>query len=338
MLEYYLQVIYHVIFVLDLLLTHKTKLFDIIKTKFLWIVLGAALFYVLLILISDVEGMFESFLQIRVEFFSLIIALGFLSHVVKSFRQKILLGMVGEKIPSLKNLIIYMSGLSLVTTPGGAGTFIKSVYLKKKFNIPTEKSVAVIFLERYHDLLAGTSIILVTLLVHFGLVSMFLVIISSILLGVMYLLIKSQRVFLSLYSRLRKIRFISKNLPEIGPSEPFLILTNPKNMIRGWLFSVLGWSIDSLSVYVVFLALNVELGYLLTSQIYLTSLGYGVLSLLPGGIGVSEGVADLLLVRQGLDLSVAASLVILMRLCTVWFATVLGVIFTRITLKQKIQS
>ena len=314
------------------------KMLDAIKTKFLWIILGAAVFYVLLILVSDAEEISESFLQIKLEFLSLIFALGFLSHVVKSFRQKDMLGMVGEKIPSFQNMIIYMSGLSLVTTPGGAGTFIKSMYLKKIFNIPTEKSIAVIFLERYHDLLAGTSMVLVTLLIHFGLVSMSLVIISSLLLGVMYFLIKSQRVFLSLYSRLRKIRFVSKNLPEIGPSESFSILTNPKNMTRGWLFSILGWSIDSLSVYLVFLALNIDLGYLLTSQIYLTSLGYGVLFLLPGGIGVSEGVADLLLVRQGLDLSVAASLVILMRLCTVWFATVIGVVFTRITLKQKIHS
>ncbi|MDH5569820.1 MAG: flippase-like domain-containing protein [Nitrosopumilus sp.] len=314
------------------------KMLDTIKTKFLWAILGAAVFYILLILVSDVEEISESFLQIKVEFLSLIFALGFLSHVVKSFRQKDLLGIVGEKIPSFQNMVIYMSGLSLVTTPGSAGTFIKSVYLKKIFNIPTEKSIAVIFLERYHDLLAGTSIILVTLLIHFGLVSMSLVIISALLLGVMYLLIKSQRVFLSLYSRLRKIKFISKNLPEIGPSKSFSILTNPKNMIRGWLFSILGWGIDSLSVYIVFLALNIDLGYLLTSQIYLTSLGYGILSLLPGGIGVSESVADLLLVRQGLDLSIAASLVILMRLCTVWFATIMGIIFTRMVLKQKIHS
>lgn len=314
------------------------KILDIIKKKFLWIVLGTAFFYVLLILVSDVDQISGYFLQIRVEFLFFIFALGFLSHVVKSFRQKDMLGILEENVPSIQNLIIYMSGLSLVTTPGSIGTFIKSIYLKKMFNIPTEKSIAVIFLERYHDLLAGTSIILVTLSIHFGLVSLSLIVISSILLGSLYLLIKSQKFFLSLYSKFLKIDFISKNLPSIGPSQSFSILTKPKNMTRGWLFSILGWSIDSLAVYVVFLALNIDLGYFLTSQIYLTSLGYGILSLLPGGVGVSEGIADFLLVRQGLDLSVASSLVILMRLSTVWFATIIGIIFTRIVLKQKIQS
>jgi uncharacterized protein (TIRG00374 family) len=105
-------------------------------------------------------------------------------------------------------------------------------------------------------------------------------------------------------------------------------------MTKGWLLSILGWGVDSLAVYVVFLALNIDLGYILTSQIYFTSLGYGVLSLLPGGIGINESIADFLLVRQGLDLSIASSLVILTRLSTVWFATIIGVMFTRVALKK----
>ncbi len=167
--------------------------------------------------------------------------------------------------------------------------------MKKIFDIPTEKSIAVIFLEKYHDLLAGTTIILVTLSIHFGWMSLSLVVISSVLLGTIYLLIKSQRIFMSAYSRLLKINLMSKNLPEMGTSESISILTKPRNMASGWTFSILGWSVDSLAVYMVFLALNIDLGYLLTSQIYLISLGYGILSFLPGGIGVSEGVADAIL-------------------------------------------
>lgn len=313
-------------------------LIGLIKKRLLWIVIGTVLFYALLILVSDVEKISESFLQIRGEFLILILALGFASHMVKSLRQKGLLHTLGERIPYLQNMFIYMSGLSLIITPGGMGIFIKSVYLKERFDIPAEKSVAVIFMERYLDLLAGTSIILATLLFYFSTVSISLAVISLVILGGLYLLIKSQRVFAPIYSRLAKISFISKNLPEVGPNKSFSTLTRPKNMTKGWLFSILGWGIDSLAVYVAFLSLNVDLGYLLTSQIYFTSLGYGVLSFLPAGIGVNESVTDFLLVRQGLDFSVASSLVILTRLSTVWFATAIGIVFSRIVLKQKIHS
>ncbi|MDH3278251.1 MAG: flippase-like domain-containing protein [Nitrosopumilus sp.] len=312
-------------------------LIDLIKKRFLWVVIGAILFYILFILVSDVEKIFESFLQIKVEFLILIFALGFVSHLVKSLRQKDLLNTLGEKISYLQNMSIYMAGLSLITTPGGIGTFIKSIYLKERINVPTEKSIAIIFIERYHDLLAGTSIILVSLLLYSSTISLSLMIFSAIILGGTYLLLKSQRIFTSFYSRLLKIKFISKNFPKVEPTKSFSTLTSSKSMTKGWLFSILGWSIDSLAVYLVFLSLNVDLGFLLTSQIYFTSLGYGVLSFLPAGIGVNEGVADFLLIRQGLDFSVASSLVILTRLSTLWFATAIGVIFTRMELKQTVK-
>ena len=132
---------------------------DLIKKRFLWIILGTAFFYVLLISLSDAEQISKYFLQIRLEFLFLIFSLAFLAHVIKSFRQKDMLETLGEKIPSVQNMVIYVAGLSLVTTPGGVGIFIKSVYLKKIFDIPTEKSIAVIFLEKYHDLLAFSIIV-----------------------------------------------------------------------------------------------------------------------------------------------------------------------------------
>jgi len=309
---------------------------DLIKGNITWIVLGSLFFYVVLILFSDADKILNHFIQIRIELIFLIFLIGISSHIIKSFRQKEFLQMVDEKIPFKKNLIIYLAGLSLIATPGGIGTFIKSKFLKRNFGIPNNKSMVVIFLERYHDLLAGTSIILISFSISFSLISVTLVIISSFLLILVYLLMRNMKTFSFIHDKLLKIKFIAKRLPEVGPDESFFILTRAYPMTKGWLISIVAWGLDSFAVYIGFLAFNVDLGYLLTSQIYLTSLGYGILSLLPGGIGVTEGVADYLLVNQGLDLSIAASLVIFTRLITLWGATIIGVIFTRYALKQKV--
>ena len=309
------------------------QVLELIKNKITWIVFATVIFYIIFILISDVEKISQYFLQIKLEFLVLIVSLVFLSHVVKSFRQKELLKVLGEKIQTKPNFIIYMAGLSLINTPGGVGTFIKSYYLKEKLKIPVEKSISVIFWERYHDLLAGTTIILASLVLYFSLISLSLIIISSIILIGVYLLMKMQSFPLFLYKKISKTRFISKNFPDVGPSKSFSILAGSENMTKGWLLSVFGWLIDSVAVYVVFLALNVDLEYLLTSQIYFTSLGYGALSLLPGGIGVHESMQDFLLLQQGLELHAASSLVVLSRLSTIWLATILGVFFTRFAIK-----
>ena len=309
---------------------------DLIKGKIIWVVLGSLFFYVVLILFSDASKISDHFFHIRIELIFLIFLFGILSHIIKSFRQKDFLQMIDEKIPFKQNLIIYLAGLSLITTPGGIGTFIKSKYLKHKFGIPNNKSISVIFLERYHDLLATTTIILISFSISFSWISATLVIISSFLLILVYLLICNMKTFSFIHNKLLKIKFIAKRFTEVGLNESFFILTRPKAMTKGWLISIGGWSLDSLAVYIGFLAFNVDLGYLLTSQIYFTSLGYGILSLIPGGIGVTEGMADYLLVKQGLDLSIASSLVIFTRLTTLWFATIIGVIFTRYALKQKV--
>ncbi len=311
------------------------KIVNLVKEKFVWILISIIIFYIIFILMSDVEKISEYFLKIKTEFLFLIFFLIFSSHIIKSFRQKEMLSNLGEKIPSMENLIIYMTGLSLVNTPGGVGMFIKSIFLKKQFNIVSNKSIPIIFMERYHDLLAGTSIIILSILFYFNSISASLIVISSIILIVVYMMIKSARVSEFIYKRIVKIKFISKKLPNDLPSNSFSILTSPKNMIKNWLFSIFGWVIDSLAVYLAFLALNIDLGYILTSQIYFVSLGYGVLSFLPGGIGVNESIAILLLVQQGLELFVATSIVILTRFSTIWFATVIGLVFTRFALKQQ---
>lgn len=309
---------------------------DLMKGNIVWIIFASMLLYVALLLFSDISKISDHFSHIRIELVFLMFAIGILSHVMKIFRQKDLLERVNEKIPLKQNLIIYLAGLALICTPGGIGVFIKSHFLKQKFDIENNKSFPVIFLERYHDLFAATTIILISLWLSFSWISATLVAISSFLLLGVYLAITNLNVFSFVHGRLVKIKFIAKRLPEICPNKSFFILTRPKAMTKGWLISTAGWSLDSLAVYIGFLALGVDLGYILTSQIYLTSLGYGVLSLIPGGIGVTEGVADYLLVQQGLTISVASSLVIFTRLATIWFATSVGLIFTRFALKQKI--
>ena len=294
---------------------------DLMKGNVVWIIFASMLLYAALILFSDVNKISDHFIHVRIELVFLVFTIIILSHIMKIFRQKYLLDTVNEKIPLKQNLIIYLAGLALVFTPGGVGTFIKSHFLKQKFGIENNKSFPVILLERYHDLIAATTIISVSLLISFSWISATLVAISSFLLLGVYLVITNLNVFSFVHDRLVKIKFIAKRLPEIGPNKSFFILTRPKAMTKGWLTSIAGWSLDSLAVYIGFLAFGVDLGYILTSQIYLTSLGYGVLSLMPGGIGVTEGVADYLLVQQGLAISVASSLVIFTRLATIWFAS-----------------
>lgn len=307
--------------------------FRLMKGSIVWIILSSVILYVAIIIFSDISEISEQFLHVKIELVFLVFGIVVLSHIIKMFRQKELLQMVDEKITLKQNFVIYLAGLSLIFTPGGIGIFIKAHFLKQKFNIENDKSFPVIFLERFHDLLGATTIIFVSLLISFNWLSASLVVISSFLVLGVYVLISNLDVFSFVQKKLSKIKFVAEKLPKFSPNKSFFILTRPKSMIKGWLISIAGWTLDSFAVYVGFLAFNIDLGYVLTSQIYFTSLGYGILSLIPGGIGVTEGIAEYMLVKQGLAISVASSIVIFTRLATIWFATSVGIVSTRFAFK-----
>lgn len=304
------------------------------RKKLVWVILGCLLFYITLILVSDASKISENFSKIRIELVVLVLLIQFVSHIVRSFRQYDFLNELNIKISIKQNFLIYLAGNSLVATPGGVGTFVKMYYLKQKFNTSNLKTFPIVFLERYHDLLAASTIIFITILISFSWLSVTIVIISSFLLISVFFLIKNLNVFSSIHRRISKIKVIGKILTMEDPKViSFDQLTKPTVFVKGWSFSILGWSLDALAVYVGFLAFGIDLGFFVTTQIYFTSLGYGILSLLPGGIGITEGMTGYLLIKHGLEISVASSLVIFTRLSTIWFVTVLGMIFTRNALR-----
>ena len=103
---------------------------------------------------------------------------------------------------------------------------------------------------------------------------------------------------------------------------------------------MIGWSfIAKLSyffaIYFIFISLDVDLGFLLSGQIYHTSLVLGSLSFLPSGIIITESTMIAILLNHGIDFSLATLLVIFTRLVTTWTSTLLGIITLRIIQNSK---
>jgi uncharacterized protein (TIRG00374 family) len=153
---------------------------------------------------------------------------------------------------------------------------------------------------------------------------------------VMFLLISKNKTFDSLKNFLNKINKFKKFSNSIDDSkESFQILI--KKPI--WL-EMIGWSliakiVQLFAVYFIFLSLNLDLGILLSGQIYFTSLILGALSFLPSGIIITESTMIAMLNHNGVQISLAASLVIFIRLLTTWLATFIGIIILKIIQTSK---
>lgn len=291
--------------------------------------------YVGILLYSDINKVSENFRKIKLELIEIILLLESASLGIKSIRQKNFLDNIGVNLPFITNFKIYLAGMSMTVTPGGAGMLIKSHFLKRNYGSVYSKTFPVVLAERYHDLLAISTIILFLLLISFTWASAVMIIITLPLLLSIYIISRRTSLLTKFQQKLMKLKFLRTFVPGEELNESIEHLSRSKTMISGWLVSIAAWIVDATAVYIAFLSFNQDIGFVQATQFYLTSLGFGAISLLPGGVGVTEGGLLFFLISKNLQLSTASALVLFIRLTTIWFATIMGFVSTHFVLKQK---
>jgi len=94
--------------------------------------------------------------------------------------------------------------------------------------------------------------------------------------------------------------------------------------------SVLSWGFECLAFCLVLIGLGVEGSLLLVLQstfIFAATTLFGLVSFLPGGLGVSEvSSVGLLVTLVAMSAAAATTVTLLIRFCTLWFGVLLGMI------------
>jgi len=293
-------------------------------------------FYVALVLYSDIGKVSSEFMKIKIEFVFLSILFSLFSLLVRAYRQKKLLDKLGIHIPIKKNISLFFSGMSMMITPLGAGELIKSHFIKRNYNHPISKTSPIVFFERFNDLFAVVTILAAVLVLNYFWQGAIILGVSSILLVILFL-IAANKTFLQFFQKkIEKIKFLKRFLPNPEFYDTFSILTKKETTITIWAISVTSFLFDAMAIYFGFLAFGQNFGFIESTGYYYSSILFGAISFLPGGIGITEGSFVGFLVSDGLELSLASSIVLFTRLTTIWFATITGFIAYHFVLKLKI--
>ena len=92
------------------------------------------------------------------------------------------------------------------------------------------------------------------------------------------------------------------------------------------------WFIISAAAYYTLIAFDVNvLDYLTVLAIYSTSILLGAISFIPAGIGIAEGSIAGLFTLNGIDVSTALILSVMIRVLTLWFSVSVGFIALKFT-------
>lgn len=292
------------------------------------------IFYTLFILFSDLEHFSEKVKDINLPFLPLIIAVHFGALIIYSMRQKILFDSLNIRISLKQNIILQFSGYSMLTTPGGIGELIKTHFLKKNHSKGYMETIPVVLAEKYHNLLAITSVITIMLFFRNNLdIQIISGIIWVILLSV-FIVVKTRKVFLiRKIPRLGFLKNFSDNI--VSFSDTLSILTKNRIFLKCLSLGIIATFMDAVAIYMCFLAFDIHYNFIDSTLFTSTALVVGSITFIPSGIGITDLSMAELFIKSGIATSVAFTLTVFIRFMISWSSVIIGIITLRFVMKSK---
>lgn len=223
------------------------------------------------------------------------------------------------------SLNIYLAGFALTTTPGKAGEALRGVLLKP-LEVPYSHSFAAFFSERLSDLLAVVVLALFGLSLYPALQPLLTV---GILAVVASLLVLGQK---RLIRHIHTATATGKGLLQRSIHAVASMLLQARQchggsqLITASLLSLIAWFAEALAFYWVLGWMGTELSLQFAVFVYAAAMLAGAISFMPGGLGGAETVMVALLVWAGMPMPAAIAATVLIRMTTLWFAVVLGLL------------
>lgn len=296
----------------------------IISLIFALIVFLALTFY------ADAPRLWDALVHFEWHFLWLALATTLFNYLLRFVRWHYYLDVIGIKnVPRLNSLLIFLAGFSLTTTPGKLGEVLKSFLLKERYQTPVSYSASIVVAERLTDVFGMLILAAVGLSLYpAGIGVLVMVLLATIL----FVIVVQQRALMErlidLVARLPIVGRLAEMLRNLYESAYLMLQLKPLLIAIG--LATMAWLGECVSFWFILQGIGVMPSWLLLLQatfIYAAASLFGAASMLPGGLGATEGSMALLLqqiVGVAREASVAATLIV--RLCTLWFAVLLGVI------------
>tara|TARA_Y100000996_G_C22542305_1_gene650465 strand:- start:1919 stop:2368 length:450 start_codon:yes stop_codon:yes gene_type:complete len=140
-------------------------------------------------------------------------------------------------------------------------------------------------------------------------------------------------VFNFITSKFYRFKFFGKfEEPLKNSQQIFHDSSSKKLVITSTALTVIWRFVEGVGIYFVLIGFGINIiGYLEIISLYSTSVILGAVSMLPAGIGVTEGSFGGLSTLLGMEISIALALAIIIRLFTLWFGVVVGFICLKLS-------
>lgn len=256
------------------------------------------------------------------------LTLAAINYLLRFLKWELYLRRLGVRIPLRDSFGIFLSGFSLTVTPGKVGEVLKSYLLREAHGVPMARTAPIVVAERLTDLVALASLGLIGVGALAG--GERVAWVALALVGLAVACVASEKLAHAVIDLVGAMPVVGKLAPKLrefyGATKELLA---PTPLVLATLLSIVAWMCECVAFWLVLRGFaGADASLKLCTFIYATMTIAGALSFLPGGLGVQEiGMVKLLIAQaHGVSEPVAAAATFVTRLCTLWFAVVIGVV------------
>ena len=302
-----------------------------LDNRIILILVAAIGIYAIFLFTSDFNIITEKISNFKINYLPLILFLVTASWCPVFIKWHFLLKNCEIDIPLTRSITVFLSGLAFDITPGKLGALMKSQILKTSFNIPRTKTAPIVLVEKVYDLI-GAILASITGIIILGM-DVYLIIIAILVLAMVFFFLYYRPASELFFKRVTKTKFFSKYVENISEFDKTIQKsTNVKVATICILLAVTYWFIVSAAVYFTLIGFDINiLDYLKVLSIYATSILLGAVSFIPGGVGITEGALAGLFTLEGIDVSTALILSVIIRIFVLWYSVSIGFISLKFT-------
>ena len=296
------------------------------------VVLGLVV-YAAIALWADLPGIAVAVRDVEWWLLPAAMGLSFANYLVRFLRWERYRTLLGVTMDRWTSFRIHLSGLALTVTPGKMGEAFKSWLIREVDGTPVSRTAPIVVAERFTDLLGFLVLIAVG-----GLATApeYAWVFWATLGGCAVLLagLGSERAGALGVRLLTRLPLVGRVAPKV---ETALASTRqlmaPRELLLPTIAATLGWALECTAFWLLADALTPGVPWLFAVFVFALSAVAGAVAIVfPGGLGLTEGLMIGLLRERYLALGVAlktanaraTAATLLVRLCTLWFAMILG--------------
>ncbi len=296
-----------------------------LRKKILLSLAVTGLLYLAFTIYADFDQVIKVFGEFNWLLFPLLLVLSLCNYLFRFFKWDYYLSLIKVKVGKIDSLSIFMSGLVMSVTPGKMGELLKSYLVKELNQTPVSKTLPIIFAERITDFISLLFLALIGAYVYnYG---RDIVIGVSVFFFIVVVIISNKGIALPVLKLLEKNSFLQKHLVSIHNAyESSYQLLRPVPILKMSLLSLGSWFFECLGYYIILINFDIDVSLLWATFSYGFATIVGAITMLPAGLGVTEGSLTLLLIQKGAPKEIAVASTFIVRVVTLWFAVLVGVI------------